>query len=65
MTDFMKKIVDRQATREGAGTYTLECGHQIAVTGGDWKPIRIRWFGTKAEFPCHECKRNAEHEAAK
>lgn len=61
MTDYLRRIVDRQATRKGAGTYTLSCGHQLAVSGDDWSDTKF--FGTYARrsFACHECERNDQH----
>jgi hypothetical protein len=65
VTDYLKKILKRQETREGAGTFTLDCGHQIAVSGRDWKLPLLDRFYQKPSFVCPECRRNAEHEAAK
>jgi hypothetical protein len=61
MSDYVKRIVNRAETREGAGTYTLACGHQIAVAGDDWSKRRL----FKQSHRCHECERNDQHQQEK
>lgn len=61
MTNYLKKIVDRAETRKGAGTYTLDCGHQIAVAGDDWSATKFLGVYARRMFACHECERNDIH----
>lgn len=52
----VRDIVDRKedwvkgrADEQNGGTYTLDCGHKVNVTGEDWDEC-VMW-----EWPCPEC----------